>query len=69
LEIYIFPEWLYLQFTSTSEYSTVEILRVAVLSKRDMFCGSNAHCIILHTFAFIVYNLVKLVIKPLFIAG
>jgi hypothetical protein len=46
-----------------------ETHRGAVLSNRDMFCGSNAYCIILHTFAFIFHNLVKLVIQSFFIAG
>lgn len=46
-----------------------ETRRGAVLDNRDMFCGSNAYCIILHTFAFIFHNLVKLVIEPFFIAG
>jgi len=58
-------------YSSLVLLSTVlfETYRGAVLDNRDMFCGSNAYCIILHTFAFIFHNLVKLVIQPFFIAG
>jgi hypothetical protein len=72
LRIYIFT-LLHLQCIYISLVLPIIVLfetfRGAVLDAGDMFCRSTAHCIILHTFAFIFHNQVKLVIQPFFISG